>query len=61
MLSRDSLLQATHRREAAPFDRTIDVQVGRLRRKLEDSADEPRIIKSVRGAGYLFVPKIELR
>ncbi|WP_238455969.1 winged helix-turn-helix domain-containing protein [Azohydromonas lata] len=61
VLSRDSLLQATHRREAAPFDRTIDVQVGRLRRKLEDSADEPRIIKSVRGAGYLFVPKIELR
>lgn len=61
VLSRDFLLQATHRREAAPFDRTIDVQVGRLRRKLQDDADDPRVIKSVRGAGYLFVPVVELR
>ncbi len=61
VLSRDFLLQATHRREAAPFDRTIDVQVGRLRRKLDDAAEEPRIIKSVRGAGYLFVPRVERR
>lgn len=61
VLSRDFLLQATHRREAAPFDRTIDVQVGRLRRKLQDDADDPRVIKSVRGAGYVFVPVVELR
>ncbi|WP_029001405.1 response regulator [Azohydromonas australica] len=61
VLSRDFLLQATHRHEAGPFDRTIDVQVGRLRRKLEDAAEEPRIIKSVRAAGYLFLPKVELR
>lgn len=61
VLSRDFLLQATHRREAAPFDRTIDVQVGRLRRKLQDDAEEPRVIKSVRGAGYIFVPEVELR
>jgi two-component system OmpR family response regulator len=58
VLSRDFLLETTRGREAAPFDRTIDVQVGRLRRKLEPDAAEPRIIKSVRGAGYLFVPAV---
>jgi len=58
VLSRDYLLEQTRGREAAPFDRTIDVLVGRLRKKLDDSAGEPQIIKSVRGAGYLFVPTI---
>lgn len=58
VLSRDYLLEQTRGREAAPFDRTIDVLVGRLRRKLDDSADEPQLIKSVRGAGYLFVPAV---
>ena len=58
VLSRDFLLEHTRGREAGPFDRTIDVQVGRLRRKLEPGADEPHIIKSVRGAGYLFVPRV---
>ena len=56
VLSRDFLLEQTRGREAGPFDRTIDVQVGRLRKKLEPDAEEPQIIKSVRGAGYLFVP-----
>lgn len=54
ILSRDQILQRTHGRDAGPFDRTIDVQVGRLRRKLGDDGKEPRIIKSVRGAGYLL-------
>ena len=58
VLSRDFLLEATRGREAAPFDRTIDVQVGRLRRKLEPDAVEPQIIKSVRGAGYILVPTV---
>ena len=58
VLSRDFLLEATRGREAAPFDRTIDVQVGRLRRKLEPEAPEPQLIKSVRGAGYIFVPAV---
>ena len=56
VLSRDFLLERTRGREAGPFDRTIDVQVARLRRKLEDGPEDPQIIKSVRGAGYLFVP-----
>jgi two-component system OmpR family response regulator len=58
VLSRDFLLEQTRGREAAPFDRTIDVQVGRLRRKIEADADHPQIIKSVRGAGYVFVPEV---
>jgi len=58
VLSRDFLLEATRGRESGPFDRTIDVQVGRLRRKIEVDPENPQIIKSVRGAGYLFVPQV---
>jgi DNA-binding response OmpR family regulator len=59
VLSRDFLLEQARGRRAGPFDRTIDVQIGRLRRKLEPESDNPRLIKSVRGAGYLFVPVVE--
>jgi two-component system OmpR family response regulator len=55
VLSRDFLLEQTRGRGAAPFDRTIDVQIGRLRKKIEADAEAPQIIKSVRGAGYLLV------
>ncbi len=62
VLSRDFLLERTRGREAGPFDRTIDVQVGRLRKKLEDdaaaAAEAPPLIKSVRGAGYLLVASV---
>ena len=58
VLSRDFLLEQTRGREAGPFDRTIDVQVGRLRRKLEPDAEIPQIIKSVRGAGYMLAPRV---
>ncbi|WP_431131450.1 response regulator [Variovorax paradoxus] len=58
VLSRDFLLEQTRGRGAAPFDRTIDVQVGRLRKKIEADADDPQIIKSVRGAGYILVPPV---
>jgi len=58
VLSRDFLLEHTRGREAAPFDRTIDVQVGRLRKKLDDDLERPQIIKSVRGAGYILVPTV---
>ena len=58
VLSRDFLLEQTRGREGAPFDRTIDVQVGRLRRKLESDVENPQIIKSVRGAGYILVPPV---
>lgn len=59
VLSRDFLLDATRGREAGPFDRTIDVQVGRLRRKLEADPEQPAIIKSVRGAGYLLAVPVQ--
>jgi two-component system OmpR family response regulator len=59
VLSRDFLLEQTRGREAAPFDRTIDVQVGRLRKKLEADPESPEIIKSVRGAGYVLTPSVE--
>ena len=58
VLSRDFLLEQTRGREAGPFDRTVDVQVGRLRRKIEAKPDSPEIIKSVRGAGYILVPPV---
>ncbi len=58
VLSRDYLLEQTRGRSAGPFDRTIDVQVGRLRRKLEADPEAPQIIKSVRGAGYILVPPV---
>jgi two-component system, OmpR family, response regulator len=58
VLSRDFLLEQTRGREAGPFDRTIDVQVGRLRKKLEVDTEDPQIIKSVRGAGYILVSTV---
>ena len=58
VLSRDQLLQATRNRDAAPFDRAIDMQITRLRRKIEVDADKPLLIKAVRGAGYIFTPRV---
>ncbi|TAN13984.1 MAG: response regulator transcription factor [Burkholderiaceae bacterium] len=58
VLSRDFLLERTRGREAGPYDRTIDVQVGRLRRKIEADPVNPQIIKSVRSAGYVLVPPV---
>jgi two-component system OmpR family response regulator len=58
VLSRDFLLEQTRGRDGGPFDRTIDVQVGRLRKKLEADPDDPQIIKSVRGAGYILVSPV---
>jgi two-component system OmpR family response regulator len=58
VLTRDQLMNAVHGRDAGPFDRAIDVQIGRLRRKLEADPAHPQLIKSVRGAGYLFAPNV---
>ena len=57
VLSRDQLLQHTRNREWEPFDRSIDIRIGRLRRKIEpDPGGEPRCIRTVRNAGYMYVP-----
>jgi two-component system phosphate regulon response regulator OmpR len=57
VLSRDQLLMHTRNREWEPFDRSIDIRIGRLRRKVEpDPQGEPRCIRTVRNAGYMYVP-----
>ena len=58
-LSRDQLLDLTRGRESIPFDRSIDVQVGRVRKRLNDTGAEPEIIKTVRGEGYILAAKVE--
>jgi two-component system OmpR family response regulator len=58
-LTRDQLLDLTQGREAGPFDRSIDVLIGRLRRRLGDDAKEPSLIKTVRGRGYLLAAKVK--
>jgi two-component system phosphate regulon response regulator OmpR len=56
VLSRDRLLTLTRNREWEPFDRSIDIRIARLRRKVEEDPDRPRSIRTVRGAGYMYVP-----
>jgi two-component system phosphate regulon response regulator OmpR len=56
VLSRDQLLTLTRNREWEPFDRSIDIRITRLRRKLEEDPAHPRAIRTVRGAGYMYVP-----
>jgi len=58
ILSRDQLLDMARGREAQPFDRSIDVQVSRLRRKIEADPANPVLIKTVRSGGYMFTPEI---
>ena len=55
-LSRDQLLELAHRSDNDPFDRSIDIRIARLRRKIEPVPDRPEAIKTVRGIGYVFVP-----
>jgi two-component system phosphate regulon response regulator OmpR len=56
VLSRDQLLTHTRNRAWEPFDRSIDIRIARLRKKIEPDPEKPRTIKTIRGAGYLFVP-----
>ncbi len=58
VLTRDQLLDLARGRSAVPFDRSVDVQVSRLRRKIEPDPAEPTLIKTVRGGGYLFTPSV---
>lgn len=59
VLTRDQLLLRTRNREWEPFDRSIDIRIGRLRRKVEpDPGGEPRCIRTVRNAGYMFIPNV---
>jgi two-component system, OmpR family, response regulator len=59
VLNRDQLLDWTRGRAANPYDRAVDVQLSRLRRKLGDDGAGLQIIKTVRGGGYLFAAAVE--
>jgi len=56
VLSRDQLLDMAHNRGWEPFDRSIDIRIARIRRKIEPDPSKPQVIKTVRGAGYIFSP-----
>jgi two-component system phosphate regulon response regulator OmpR len=56
VLSRERLLDLAHNHDTEPFDRSIDVRIARLRRKIERDPSKPLLIKTMRGAGYMFVP-----
>jgi two-component system OmpR family response regulator len=58
VLSRDQLLDLTVGREGDPFDRSIDNQISRLRRKVEADPKNPAIIQTHRGGGYSFMPEV---
>lgn len=59
VLSRDSLLDLTQGRSAGSFERSIDVLVSRIRRKIEPDPQEATMIKTVRSGGYMFTPRVE--
>ena len=60
VLTRDQIMLLAKGREADPLERTIDLQVSRLRHRLGDDLDEPRLIKTVRGQGYVLAVPVEL-
>jgi len=60
ILSRDQLLELSRLHNAEVYDRTIDVQILRLRRKIEDDPTRPRYIRTERGAGYVFDAEVQV-
>lgn len=56
VLTRDQILLLTHNREWEPFDRSIDIRIARLRRKIEADPEKPQVIRTIRGSGYMFIP-----
>jgi two-component system OmpR family response regulator len=58
VLTRNQLLDLARGRDAVPFDRSIDVQVSRIRRKIEGDPRAPAMIVTVRGDGYMFTPEV---
>lgn len=61
VLSRDFLLDLTKHREAGPYDRSIDIQISRLRHKIEQDPKVPQLIKTVRGGGYVLATTVKRR
>jgi len=57
VLSRDDILDLTQNRDWHPYDRSVDIRIARLRKKIECDPESPRLLRTVRGAGYMFVPE----
>ncbi len=55
-MERDRLLELAHHKRWEPFDRSIDIRIARLRRKIERDPAKPETLRTVRGTGYMFVP-----
>jgi len=60
ILSRDQLMDLIHGRDTTPFDRSIDLQVSRLRQRIEGDTKSPAIIKTVRNEGYILATKVKV-
>jgi DNA-binding response OmpR family regulator len=54
VLSRNQLLEFAHHRSAVPFDRSIDLRIMRIRKKIEADPEDPQVLKTIRGVGYVF-------
>ncbi len=61
VLNRDQLLELTKNRSAAAFDRSIDIQISRLRQKIEDDIKNPVVLKTVRGGGYILAVPVVVK
>jgi two-component system OmpR family response regulator len=59
VVSRDALLEVIHGRAAGPYDRAVDMLISRLRTRLNDPAQRPQLLKTVRGEGYLLAAEVE--
>ena len=60
ILTRDQIMNRVYDREFDPFDRTIDVLIGRLRKKIEADIKQPRLLKTIRGEGYQFCAEVKI-
>lgn len=56
VLNRDQILEGAHDRSWDPFDRSIDIRISRIRRKIERNPQKPEVIRTVRGIGYIYDP-----
>lgn len=61
VLTRDQLLGRTRGKHTGPFDRSMDMRIARLRRKIETGADQAAIIRTLRNKGYVFMPDVKVR
>lgn len=61
VLSREQLFETTRGVDYDSYDRAVDIQIGRLRKKLNDDPGSPRLIKTVRGVGYMFIGNVKVR